>query len=99
MRLRRSWAASVVRDTRAQLSTRTLGLGIHAGIDPRGQGRGSTLTLRDSLVAANRVVGIQLSSSTATLERSVVRDTRQQLSEGRGLKAAPLPQPPPTPAP
>ena len=81
----------VIRDTGEWAKDKKFGEGISAGGDLSGQGRGSELTLRDSLVAGNRTAGIALWSSKATVERSVVRDTRGQASDqqfGFGIQAA-----------
>ena len=74
---------SVVRDTRKRASDKWFGHGIYAGISSS-QSKGSDLILRDSLVAGNRSMGIALISSKATVERSVVRDTREQASDNKG---------------
>ena len=74
---------TVVRDNLEQLSDKMFGTGIQASIS-RGQSRASVLTARDSLVAGNTSFGILLQSSTATLERIVVRDTREQVLGARG---------------
>jgi len=66
---------SVVRDTREQASDNRFGAGIQASAQA-GLSQGSELVLRDSLVAGNRNTGIGVNSSRATVERSVVRDTR-----------------------
>ena len=80
----------VVRDTREQASDSEGGMGIGVGVQP-GQSLPSELTVRDSLVSGNREVAIALGSSKATVERTVVRDTRGQASDkklGRGIRAA-----------
>ena len=77
---------TIVRDTRERASNNKFGRGIDAAIQP-GYGP-SELTVRDSLVAGNREVGIALMSSKATLERTVVRDTHGQASikeDGTGI--------------
>ena len=73
---------SVVRDTRERASDKESGIGISAVVGP-GQKQGSALTLEDSLVVRNRSAGIQLLGSQAKVERSVVRDTREQASDDR----------------
>ena len=81
---------SVVRDTHEQASDNKRGSGIYAALGS-GQSRGSELVLRDSLVAGNRTVGIGVASSKASVERSVVRDTREQASDkqfGQGIQAS-----------
>ena len=80
---------TVVRDTREQVSDKTGGTGLQAAVQP-GQSEASELTVRQSLVAGNRSIGINLLSSKATVERTVVRDTREQLSNneiGAGIQA------------
>ena len=72
---------SVVRDTRVQASDKQFGIGIEATV-LSGLSQGSGLVMRDSLVAGNRSAGIVVSSSKATVERSVVRDT---LKVGTGI--------------
>jgi len=74
---------TVVRDTRERSSDHKFGIGVMAG--------SSTLTLRHSLVAANRTIGVALYSSKATVEQTVVRDTREQASDskyGNGIEAS-----------
>ena len=81
----------VVRDTREWATDKKFGEGIYADVDLSGQGRGSELVLRDSLVAGNRTAGISMWSSKATVERSVVRDSREQASDkksGVGIRAS-----------
>ena len=73
---------TVVRDTREQASDNAFGVGIHAAVYP-GHGQPSKLKLHDSLIARNRAVGIILWSSKATLERTVVRDTRRSVSDNK----------------
>ena len=80
---------SVVRNTRGRTLDQQFGTGIEASVQP-GQSKGSDLILRDSLVANNRMVGIVLGSSQATVDRSVVRDTLPQASDqrfGMGVQA------------
>jgi len=72
---------SVVRDTRERVSDKKFGTGIQAAVQD-GYTLGSELVLRDSLVAGNRYMGITVASSKATLERSVVRDTREGAAKG-----------------
>ena len=77
---------TVVRDTRERSSDHRFGIGVMAG--------GSTLTLRHSLVAANRTIGVALYSSKATVEQTVVRDTREQASDkkyGLGIQLSYIP--------
>ena len=73
---------SVVRDTREQASNNWFGTGIQALVQS-GQSRGAELVLRDSLMVGNHYIGISVASSKATVERSVVRDTREQASDNR----------------
>ena len=80
---------TVVCDTRKRASKNDLGMGILVGCEP-GQNLPSVLTVRDSLIARNRVSGIVLSSSKATVERTIVRDTREDASDkelGTGIVA------------
>ena len=82
---------TVVRDTRARAKDGAYGIGINLLVQPQ-QNQPSLLTLRDSLVAGNRTIGLNLDSSKATLERTVVRDTLAQLSDntaGVGVQALP----------
>jgi hypothetical protein len=80
--------ASVVRDTH------TNALGRHGrGVDAEGlpiNGAPSTLLLRSSLVERSQEIGVYVSGSEATVEASVVRDTRPDASGfgGRGVEAA-----------
>ena len=81
---------SVVRGTREQASDKKGGYGIQGSVKS-GQGLGSDLILRDSLVSGNRSIGIQLDSSKATVQRSVVRGTSEQASDGKyggGIEAS-----------
>lgn len=73
---------SVVQQTLTQASDDQAGVGIHA--EAQGKNKQSAqLTVRDSLVAGNRTLGISLVASNMTIERSVVRDTRTLGSAGR----------------
>ena len=81
---------SVVRDTREQASDKQLGMGIQASVGS-GQSKGSELVLRDSVVVDNRTAGILVGSSKATVERCVVRGTRERASDnqfGTGIYAS-----------
>ena len=81
--------SSVVRDTESQSSDRKYGMGIQIEVQGSTQ-LPSNLVVRDSAVVNNRVIGVALYSSTATLERSVVRDTRPSAldqMEGMGIQA------------
>jgi len=79
----------VIRDTRERVTNKLYGEGISATTYP-GMSFRSVLKLRDSLVAENRVTGIDLRSSDATIERSVIRETRPQAKDqsyGMGIVA------------
>ena len=81
---------TVVRDTRERASDKTGGSGVQAIIH-LGQSQRSRLSLVDSLVSGNRTFGISVWSSKAELERTVVRHTREQLSDmklGSGIHVA-----------
>ena len=81
---------TVVRDTRERALDNTLGFGIEAWIQA-GQSRPAEVTVRDSLITGNRYMGLGLFSSKATVERTVVRDTREQASDkhyGGGIQAS-----------
>jgi hypothetical protein len=69
----------VVRDTRSMAKDRTRGVGIQAS---RYLGRTATLTLREGLVTGNRLVGVDLKSSSGTIERSVIERTAPQEQDG-----------------
>ena len=78
----------IVQNTLGQKSDGTLGIGIQVSVKP-GHKLPSELTARDTLVAENRFIGIIVSSSKAILERMVVRDTREQVSDdtlGTGIE-------------
>ena len=80
---------TVIQDTREQASNNKGGMGIYAQVGT-GQTSPSELTIRDSLVAGNRSTGILLASSKVTVERTVVRDTRERASDnrfGEGIQA------------
>ena len=74
---------SVVRENREQPWDKKFGSGIQA-TNKSGEDRGSELLLRDCLVTDNRYVGISVLSSKVTVERSVVRDTREQAFNKEG---------------
>ena len=81
---------TVVRDTRERDLDRRAGLGFYISTDPQ-QDQGSELVLHNSLVAGNREVGILINSSKATVERTVVRDTRERISDkaaGTGIQVS-----------
>ena len=67
----------IIRDTKPDIGTQEYGNGIEAS---RGQGP-TTLTLRDSVLANNRYVGLALAGSSATIERAVIRGTKPQASD------------------
>jgi hypothetical protein len=73
---------TVVRDTDAEALDGGRGFGIVAQTSDPPDVLPSSLTLRDSIVARNRAVGTYVIDSTLTVERSVVRDTRPQASDG-----------------
>jgi len=80
---------SVVRDTQPQRSDLTRGRGVSAFPDST-TGKPSILTVSDSVVERNHQIGIYVAGSTATIERTVVRDTLPQVSDkklGLGILA------------
>jgi hypothetical protein len=70
---------TVVRDTLPDAVEQRRGVGVQAG---RSSNQASTVTMRDSLVAGNRMMGIGVWGSHLTLERTVVRDTQSELATG-----------------
>jgi len=44
----------------------------------------ATVTVRDTLIAESRTAGVAVLSATATLERLVIRDTKERLTDQRG---------------
>jgi hypothetical protein len=75
---------SIIRDARPGWGAGAVaGYGVVAAYD-RLLMRPSTLVLRQSLVAGNRTVGVSVTNSQATLEASVVRDTRVHAADGAG---------------
>jgi hypothetical protein len=81
--------ASVVSGTLPQESDQAFGWGIGAQCDPA-VGVCGALTVDGSLVAGNRLVGLFVSGVDATVNASVVTETRPQESDhsgGRGLSA------------
>jgi hypothetical protein len=52
-----------------------LGLGLDAS-------RGATITVKDSLIADTRLIGVIIGGSSGTLERTIVRDVAAQQSNG-----------------
>jgi hypothetical protein len=80
----------VVRETRSMVADKTRGIGIQAA---RAHGRASTLTMRECLVQRNRLLGVDLKGSEATIERTVIDDTLPQEADGAfgsGLQALPI---------
>jgi len=73
---------TVVRDTHERASDKLLGQGITA-LSSTGDSRPAELTLRHCLVIRNRAHGIQLFSAKATVDRTMVRDTRELLDNGK----------------
>lgn len=65
---------TIIRDTLAQESDRSLGIGARASA--------ATLTLRDCLVSGNRTLGVGLNGADATIERTILRGTLGQSSDG-----------------
>lgn len=65
--------STVVRETGAA-SDGTLGLGV-AAIEGSSTQLGSSLSLKGSVVAGNRMYGVLVQDSTATIDATVVRDT------------------------
>jgi len=77
---------SIVRDTAPQLLDKAAGYGIAAEFYKVG----SVLSVKDSLVANNTTVGVSLEDASATIEGTVVRDTRPKaldLTAGDGIQA------------
>ena len=77
--------SSVVRDTEPAADG-TLGWGI--SVVTRVLGRAATLTVRGSIVERNLTTGVYVQGATATIEASLVRDTKPRRSDGqlgRGL--------------
>jgi hypothetical protein len=82
---------SVVRRTQAVEDKlgNEFGVGIYAGVHPYDSGP-ATLTLRDSLVKENTHAGVLVYSSRATVQRSIIRDSRaHEESFGDGITGAP----------
>jgi hypothetical protein len=76
----------VVRDTRPQAADQAQGIGVQLLA-------GAKATIRDTLIASNRYVGLSVLSAAATVERSVVRETRPQATDldyGNGIVAGPM---------
>ena len=73
---------TVVRDTAGQRSDNSQGIGILSMVQDL-KGLPSQLTVRDSLVERNRNTGIFSWSTKAAIDRTVVRDTRDQSSDSQ----------------
>jgi hypothetical protein len=74
---------TVVRDTQPVPVSKVGGGGVWASL-------GTTLVLRDCVIAGNRANGVGLGGATATIERTVVRDTELQATDdsfGIGISA------------
>ena len=73
---------SIIADTRPDAANNEegIGLGIAASATTKLQ---SNVSVKDSLIERNHVAGIQVSSSTATVERTVVRETVAEASSKR----------------
>jgi hypothetical protein len=79
-------ASSVVRGTDCQLSDKLLGYGIQAAATTD---NASKLTVKDSLISGNTTNGVFVEGASATLERTVVRDTQPEVldrSAGNGVQ-------------
>jgi len=68
---------SVLRDGKPREAGSGYGLGLEATY-------GSEVEVRDSIVKGNLYGGIHLAGSKATIERTIVRDTAPQVSDGAG---------------
>ena len=76
---------SLIKDT--QPTDAYSGTGVYATIDPKRK-NSSTLQMEDCVVAANSTFGVAVFSSTATLSRTVIRDTIGKLANtGYGVFA------------
>ncbi|MBW2733550.1 MAG: right-handed parallel beta-helix repeat-containing protein, partial [Deltaproteobacteria bacterium] len=83
---------TVVRDTRPQAKDNNAGIGVQSGFGIQGE-PSSTITLTNCLVAHNRNLGMGFWGAKVTLERTIVRDTKPQLSNqkyGSGIRVSPL---------
>jgi Right handed beta helix region len=87
---------TVVRDTLHRETDGWVGIGVQASRMPVGKGAWigvpSTLTLRDSLVSGNLATGVTVASSSASIQRCIVRDTRGHFAGGGfgdGVQAMP----------
>jgi hypothetical protein len=73
---------SVIRDTSAFPGDKTGGQGVQAHLFPS-RTRLPTLKMSDSLVSGNTEAGVQMSGGTATVARTIVRDSLTQPKNGR----------------
>jgi hypothetical protein len=87
---------TVIRDTLHRETDKRVGIGVQASRMPDGSGSflevPSTLTLRDSLVSGSLATGITVASSSASIQRCIIRDTRGDLAAGGygdGIQAMP----------
>jgi len=81
---------SVISDTRPQPYDSRFGGGIEA-VYSKHNSKGSTISLKESLVASNYDTGVGLWGSSGTLEKSIIRDTKPKASDktlGWGVAAA-----------
>ena len=80
---------SVIRNTMCRESDGHLGMGILASIDWDTR-KSSTLTVDDSVIAANHYAGIVLQSAVGTVQRTVVKSTEADSTQqtGRGIDAS-----------
>jgi len=75
---------TVVRDSSPAPSGRTLGYGIVASVAVAAK-TPALLTVKDSVVANAQGLGLAVIHSDATVERTVVRDTREEVVEGKAM--------------
>jgi hypothetical protein len=71
---------TIVRETQAQASDQQGGAGVVI-VDDQATGLRSTANVRDSVVERNRDIGIFVLGSDATIEATVVRETRPRASD------------------
>lgn len=87
---------TVIRDTLPKAMDGSYGAAIHAGpwIDSTGawDKTPSTLKLSDCLVSGSRTMGLAVATSSATIQRSIVRDTRTSTTDeyGDGIQVSSL---------
>jgi Right handed beta helix region len=77
---------TVVRGTRSMAADKSRGVGIHV---LRVKGLPAALTLRESLISGNRLVGVDIKSSVAIIDRCVIEGTLPQesnLTFGTGVQ-------------